>query len=274
MNRCRRITFILSVVMLLPMASCEKSPEDQAFDDAYKANFAAAHQKAFQEGEERGTREGTARGQIEAEVAAANGRDWTLYRIPGAVALSLGLTLGLTIQYTILLLCRRSGRLPQLSTVAFVPAMKSTVAYSIFKRRRDVMLEIDEQLREMGARKKLQVAKIRQLKEAIALKVNTLSSIEELRESRILELAEAEMEKIVSRGVRQVESGTKEELPSGLDIRITHVCPFCQQLIRFRYRSANTVVNCPNKECGQPIRLPPVTSGKDGSPMILDINEQ
>lgn len=276
-----RLTLLLAFALLL--AGC-KSEEEELYQRVHKASYKEAYAKAFSEGVARGRKQGAEEGAAAARKAAATGVAWQLYRALALGALATGLMLGLLIQYSLLLICRRTGRLPQFSTVAFVPAMKSTVVYEVFKRRRDVMIEIEERLSEMAARKNLQVAKIEQLKEAIDLKIRAISSIEQLSQARLLELAAEELEKIVSDSEKKAKAAmngqgsarqtTKNDEGSGQPTtRITHVCPHCERLVRFSLRSANGAVTCPYPNCGQPIRLPPAFSGTNGEPFILDVDD-
>lgn len=272
MVRARRFTLLLMLALLPLFVGCE-SEEDRIYKQAYDANYAANYPIGFKTGAERGSKQGAEEGAAAAREAATTGQAWQLYWVLALGSLVSGLVLGLSIQYGILLICRFSGRLPQFSTVAFVPAMKSTVVYAIFERRRDVMIEIDEQLREMAARKNLQVAKIRELKEAVALKIKALSSIEELSQSRLLELAAEELERIVADSARKAEATLGDQGSDRATTRITHTCPYCKRLVRFNLRSANEIITCPNQECGQSIRLPAVFSDVDGAPLILDVND-
>lgn len=200
----RRFALPLMLALLVSFVGCE-SEEDKVYKRAYDASYAANYPIGFQLGAERGNKQGAEEGAAAAREAAGTGQAWELYWSLALGALVSGLMLGLVSQYGILLICRLSGQLPQFSTVAFVPAMKSTVVYAIFKRRRDAMIEIDEQLREMAARKNLQVAKIVQLKEAVTLKIKALSSIDEISQSRLLELAAEELEKIISDSEKKAE---------------------------------------------------------------------
>ena len=272
------LTLLFALALLLPLTGCE-SEQERVYREAYDANRKAGYRDGFRQGEERGRKKGDEEGRDMALAAARAGEAWELYRALALGALAAGLTLGLAVQYGLLLVCRRTGRLPQFSAVAFVPAMKSTVVYRVFERRRDLMIEVDEQLREMAERKNLQVAQIEQVKEAIALKLEALSSLDAYSQARLLELAAGEMDKIVSGAARKAETVTSGQSPAGeqnpgrTPARITHVCPSCQTLVRFSLRSANRAVVCPGQDCGQLIRLPPALTGVDGAPLILDVDD-
>lgn len=192
------VRFILILMILVSvLGTACKTEEDEANERAYKANYEKAYQTALKEGEKKGEEEGNKIGIAEAEKAALAGTAWQLYYYPALGIILLGVSVGLIIQYGILWRCRRTGILPQFSAVVFVPAMNSTISYSIFLRRQEVMIEIDEKLRELAARKKLQNTRIEELKEGMRRKIEAISSIEDLTQARIIELANEELEKIV-----------------------------------------------------------------------------
>jgi len=190
-----RFIFILLIFAAVPLTVCSMDEEEtRRYDLGYKATY----QSAFDEGSNLGETAGQKSGNADAEKYALEGTAWQLYYYLTLASLLSGTSLGLIVQYGILWRCRRTRILPQFSTVAFVPAMNSSIAYSIFLRKREVMLELDEQLREMAARENLQVAKIQQLEKTIRMKVEAISSIEELTQTRMLELAKEEMNKIIN----------------------------------------------------------------------------
>src|SRR5215207_1250512 len=141
MTRARALLLLLPLAFVMALAGCD-AKEREAYDRAYKANRPVGREAGYKAGEERGRSEGRERGAAEARTAAQSGGDWRLYARLALLALAVGLTLGLLIQYSVLLACRRYERVPQFSTVAFVPAMKLSLAYSIFERRRRVMVEV------------------------------------------------------------------------------------------------------------------------------------
>lgn len=284
-----RITSVVFLfTFLLVFAGCNDEKKD-AYDKAYKANYDRAYQEGLLVGEERGKKEGEERGTAAAYKAAETGLEWRLYLRLALSSLAGGFVVGLFIQYGVLLICRRSERLPQLWTVAFVPAMKQSFSYSIFERRRRSMVEIDEELREIGARKRLQVTQIQAARDAVAQKIKALSSIEELSRARLIELANEELSKIVlasTEKANQIKDGQSlvsteqvNQIKSSQSfgetrLLITYTCPICQKLVRYKEQIANKTVKCPNKECGQPITLPPMLLDGDGAPLIIDVSEE
>jgi len=269
MKRLRLPLLLLGLVTLVTWSGCD-SQADEIFKRAYDASYSSGYLETIQSGRDLGLEEGTQHGDAEARRAAENGVAWQLYWIPVSSLLLTGLALGLMVQYTILLICRRTANLPQFSAVAFVPAMKFTVAYKIFERRRNVMIEIDEKLREMAKRKNLQIAKIEQLKETVALKVETMSSLDELTQSRLLELAAKEMDKVIAKSTKKARPG-KRSSKSGANGNLTHPCPACRTKNHYHLRLAGKTVKCSNKECGRAIKLPPIFPDVDDMEPILEI---
>jgi hypothetical protein len=263
---------LLFLSVLLAFTSCE-SEEDKVYKSAYDASYKAHQQISFREGAKRGYTEGRKAGLAAAIEAADNGQAWELYLSLALGALLSSLMLGLVLQYSLLVVCRYSGRLPQFSTVIFVPAMKYTTAYRVFKRRRALLMEIDEQLREIAARKNVQIVKIHQLNEVIALKIQSLSSLDELSQAKLVQLAEEELEKIVAASEMKADTILHDQHSIQASTRITHPCPHCHRLIRFSLSSANETVTCPNRECGRQIRLPQIFSPDDEALPILDVND-
>ena len=193
MTMLNRFMPILLIFIALLLTGCE----DEEAKRTYDTNFNEAYQKAIKDGEKLGEKNGQEIGFAAAEKAAIDGTAWQLYYYLTLGSLLSGLSLGLIIQYGILWRCRRTSVLPQLSTMAFVPAMKLTTAYSIFLHKRNLKIKVDEELSELAARKNIQIAKIEQLKKEMTMKIEAISSIDELTQSRILELAKEEIEKIV-----------------------------------------------------------------------------
>jgi hypothetical protein len=271
MVNLRPIMLLLLLVLLAPFTGCNEE-ERKARKDAYDANYPSGYQQGVAAGEKRGNKEGRERGAVAARAAADSGTAWQLYAVLAILALLCGLGVGLLIQYSVLLACRHFERLPQFSTVAFVPAMKLSFVYSVFDKRRKLKAKVDEELSKLAAYNDLQAAQIRALNEAVEMKIKALSSIEEFSQARLVELAAEELEKIVSAAAKKAETMRNARGRDETTVRITHLCSNCGCLVRFNIRLANETVSCPNLECGQPIRLPPVLSGIEGAPLILDVD--
>lgn len=273
MANARAALCLVSLAFLMALSGCN-AKEREAYDNAYKANYPVGYEAGYKEGEERGRKEGRERGAEEARAAAQSGGDWRLYARLALLALAVGLALGLLVQYSVLLACRRYERVPQFSTVAFVPAMKLSLAYSIFERRRRVLVEVEEELREMGERRNLQVAQIKEVHDAVERKLKAVSSLEELTQARIVELAAEEFDRIISAAAEKAERMKEDAARRALSgHHVAYACPHCQQIVRYAERFAGQSVNCPNQACGRSIKLPPMFTGGDGSPVIFDVTE-
>lgn len=262
----------LFLALLLLLAGCQNKVQE-AYDTAYKANYPIGKQAGIKVGEQRGREEGAKKGQEAAREAAERGVAWQLYAALSLGALAGGLGLGLCLQYSILIFSHRSGRVSQFSTVAFVPAMKWSLAYAIFERRRMLMLEVEEELREMAQRRSLQDAQIRDVQEAVELKLRAISSIDELTRARLLELASEEIAKIVS-GAAEKAEGVGDGRP-GPDAspQTIQTCPHCRQLIRYKRQQAGATVKCPNPECARPVKLEPPAGGGSNVPLVFDLGD-
>jgi hypothetical protein len=204
MVKARTVMLPLLLLLLLPLAGCRNEVQE-AYKKAYEANYPVGKQAGVRAGEKRGRQEGAKKGSDEAREAAGRGVAWQLYIFLALGAMSGGLVLGLGLQYSVLLAARRSGRVSQLSTVAVVPAMKWSLTYEVFERRRLLMLEVEEELTEMAERQSLQDAQIRAVQEAVERKLKAISSIDELTRARLLELANDEIAKIVSGAAERAE---------------------------------------------------------------------
>lgn len=279
MAKARTVMPPLLLLVLLPLAGCGNEVQE-AYKKAYDANYPVGKQAGVKVGEKRGREEGTKKGQAAAREAAERGVAWQLYAFLGLGALSGGLGLGLCLQYSLLLAARRSGRVSQLSNVAFVPAMKWSLAYAVFERRRLLMLEVEEELREMARRRSLQDAQIQAVREAVGRKLKAVSSIEELTRARLLELASEEIARIVSGAAEKVEGfgeerpeADREERPEAdRSPQAMRACPHCRQLIRYRARRAGATVNCPNPGCARPVKLEPPAED-DNMPLVFDLGD-
>ena len=204
----RKVPLFLAFLLSLP--GCQ-NPEQEAWQKAYEASYNSAYQAGRQAGYARGKQVGDEKGAAAAKVAARTGGAWQLYTNLALGALVLGTGCGLFAQYVILLACRLSERLPQFSTVAFVPAMKSSLAYSVFEQRRRVMVEVTEELTKLRVTHNLQLVQIETTRDYVARKVMAASSIDELSQARFIDLAKMEFSRIVS---ASNERASRSILPS------------------------------------------------------------
>jgi hypothetical protein len=242
---------LMLLLTLLTIIGC-KNPEQVSWQQGYDANRSVAYQEGWREGASRGKKEGEERGRVEAQQAALTGRAWQLYTTPAFLALTFGAIVGLAVQYTILACCNDARRLPELVTVAFVPAMKSSLAYSVLESRRKLLIWWEQEMGRLTAAKELRVAHIQTMHDVIVRKLNAMTALEELTQARLLDVARQELSIIV------LDAEQKTLTP----VRHTVSCPHCKKMIRYPRKKAGKTVNCPYVKCGQPIDLPSSGDGK------------
>ena len=249
---------LLLCAFLLLFAGC-KDEMKEAWQMGYQANYKAGYQEGLKAGKARGKEEGKKHGVAAASEDAKTGSTWQLYAPLAYGALVPGILLGIFVQYAILFACHLNERLPRPSTFAFVPAMKTSLCYSIFEQRFRLMVEFDEQLNKVLVTKNLKIAQIQAVHDAVRQRVMAASSIEELTETRLVEVANDEFAKIVaeSEKINQIENNQRSDKPR---LRNVCMCPHCGKRVQFPRKAANTTINCPYQNCGRPIRLPPLQS--------------
>ena len=123
-----------------------------------------------------------------------------------ASALASGLVIGLALQYAILIVCRRSGRLDQLQTVLLVPAMRRSLAYCIFENCRKLEIEKQAALQRVHADSAVKKAALEAAYEASRRRIVAAASIEEITSARLVELADEEFSRIIANAD---ETGTR-----------------------------------------------------------------
>jgi hypothetical protein len=261
-------TMLMLLLILLPMIGC-KSREEQAWEQGYDANRSAAYHEGWRDGAARGKREGEEHGRAAAKDAAEMGHAWKPYSTPAFLALMFGVIVGLAAQYTILACCKDSGRLPELVTVAFVPATKHSLAYSILERRRQLRIWWDEEMRNLAAARKLRVTQIHAVHNLILSKIKAISSLEDFTQAHLIDLARAELTRIVSDSEQEASRiADGEGSPQKTSVKYTIACPHCKKMIGYKENKAGKSVNCPYEKCGRPINLPQLPSNGDKQPPI------
>ena len=222
----------LFTAFLLPLMGCSSS-EEKAWQQGYDANYRAHYQTGLQAGEARDSRIGEERGRAAAQVAAEEGSAWQLYSALVFFPLTCGFIVGLSAQYIILWHCGLSGRLPQLLTMAFVPAMKSSLSYSIFERRQQLMVALEEEFSKISAAKHLQNAQTEAMKEVVVRKLMSAASIEELSLARLVDFAEKESSKIVSAAEEKYSRINNDQQPLETKPRSICFCPYCLGRVQY-----------------------------------------
>jgi hypothetical protein len=238
-------TTLVLLLSLLPMIGC-KSREEDAWQQGYDASRNAAYQEGWREGAPRGEKEGKERGKAEAEHAAQTGRAWQLYTTPAFLALMFGIIVGIAVQYTVLACCNDAGRVPELVTVAFVPAMKHSVTYTILEGRRKLLIWWEQEKSRLATANQLKAAQIQAIHDVIVRKLKVMAALEELTQARLLDLAREELSKVVSHAEQKARTTSKRAV----------ACPHCGKTIAYPHKMAGKTVNCPYVNCGRPIYLP------------------
>ncbi len=184
------------LMALVPLTGCDDEVA-KAENEAYKAAYAPAYQEGRETGEPRGKFQGELVGAAAAHKVAETGEAWQLYYLLSLWTLAAGLMFGVLIQYSILLNCRLSGRLRQLPTVLFVPAMKSSLAYSIFDNSRRLTVEMDAALLKINTARQLTDEQITLARENALRKIKALQTIDAFSKTHLRALFEEELSKIV-----------------------------------------------------------------------------
>ena len=257
----RALTVLL---IMLPIIGC-KTPETDAWQKGYDGNFLAAYREGWDEGTVEGTKEGAEDGRKTAQYAAASGLAWQLYSAPALWSVFFGIVLGVSAQYIVLLNCRISGVMSDFLSVAFVPAMKRSVSYAVFERRRQLMIECDEEIRRLSAHNQLQVWRMRAIHDGVVRGLKTISSLEDLTSARLLDLARRELSQIVSASemeANRISNGQRQAVSGSA--KLNCYCPHCNGAIEYPEKKAGQIVPCPYKKCGREFRLPQLAStGRD-----------
>jgi hypothetical protein len=256
MTNLRRCFRLHGALFSLAVIGCQ-SAQDAAWKDAYNANRTAAYREAAHEAAISGQKAGEERGRADAERDAATGHAWQLYSTPALLALAVGMGLGLSIQYIILACCKHERCLPEIWAEPFLPALRYSTAYSIMERRRRLIVECEQEMDRLAADATLRVAQIRAVHAVIRQKVIALSTLEELTQARVMQLAKDEITKVVSRSEQEASRTLVDPvaLPNAA-ARFQLECPNCGQLIGYNRKHLGTTINCPYRACALPVRIP------------------
>jgi hypothetical protein len=244
-------TTLILLLTLLPMIGC-KNRTEESWQQGYDANRKIAYEEGWRKAASRGEKEGRERGKADAEQDAQTGRAWQLYKTPAFLALMFGIIVGLAVQYTVLACCNDAGRVPELVSLAFVPAMKHSLAYSILENKRKLLIWWEEEKRQLTAANELKAAHIQSVHDVIVRKLKVTTTLEELTQARLLDLAQQELSKIMSDAEQKAITPTKQ----------TITCPHCGKAIGYPRKHAGKTVKCPYANCGRPINLPSNGDGK------------
>lgn len=250
-----QVALILCGLSLFAFAGCRNADEriwKQAYDSQYESAFLSSRHAAKKRGRAEGEKDGVAAAQRDMQ----NGHGWPMYATLANWTAFFGFLGGAGGQYLVLLICRRRRRISQFLAVAFVPGMKRSFTYSVFQRRRTYLTEIRIELKELQARQKIEAQKLEQVKAGLAQRLDTISSIEELKQARLLELAEEEIAGILVASTKTAREIREADDDAALDFLNTCYCPYCNRPVSYDAHAAHEAVECPHEDCGEHFRLP------------------
>lgn len=254
-SEASRVALSLLFAGVVAFAGCQ-SAEDKTWQKAYDAQYEKSFQYGQREGEVRGRDDGLKAGVIAAEADMKSGRAWALYSSYAGWSAFFGFLTGVTAQYLVLLISRRKRRIPQFLTVAFVPAMKRSFTYTVFERRRTFLTDIRVELKTLQARQQIEAKKLEEVKAGLQRKLDAIASIEELKQARLLTLAEEEIANLLvasEASAREYRDADDEEAIQFLN---TCYCPYCNHPVVYNGNSAGDALECPHEDCGEFFRLP------------------
>lgn len=217
---------LIVLLMLLPAIGCTGS-EKSAWQEGYDANYRSAYHAGWQDGAARGKKEGQELGKVAAQSAATTGHAWQFYATNALWGLTVGVIVGVSAQYIILLRCRITGRVAELWMVTFIPAFKRSVAYSILERRRALILWWNEEVEKLAATKKLKARQMRSIQEVIEQKLRAIASLKGFSQSRLIDIAQHELARIVSASEQvAIESRNNEDDAESLAPNVGNARPW------------------------------------------------
>lgn len=241
---------MLTLLFSLSLFAGCKSEEQKAWKEAFDANQAAAFQAGWSVGEPRGRKIGEERGAALAEEVAATGHAWALYWGLIPLPLVLGFVGGWGVQYVVLTHCAATQRLPQLITVALIPAMTFSKSYRYFEREQQLNLFLNEELNQLEVTKILTYAQMQFVKDTTQKKLKVIASLEESSLERRLDLAKAELAKII-----QTQEEKIKHIPTR-SLKGVCICPNCKKTVGYPRKKVGETVRCPHRACNRLFKLP------------------
>jgi hypothetical protein len=244
MFRIRTVSIIF-LLFLLTGCDNEEKRATRARQTGYDANYKAGYQAGWEVGVARGRQDGERTGVTTAHEAATTGSALALYSTLACASLVCGILGGLFLQYSILLYCRLTKRVPH-TMVGFVPAARNSPHYSFFVERYRRLLRAKEKEEEIETAARLKMEESAALHDVMVDRIKVASRIEHLAHERLTEMVEDEMSRIEARA---------ERLTRGRPDSVC-CCPHCGKRIVFYRKDATRTTKCPHRKCGEPIRLP------------------
>lgn len=238
---------VMGLSLLALLAGCT-SNADKVWYAAYQANYDYNFIEGARKASNLDTREPSSAGEREARAAVEGGTAWALYRPLVVWSLIVGVAGGVVAQYGVLLGCRMKQRLPLLLTAATVPGIRLSRAYEILELHTEA--ESGKEATDIELQQRL--FRIRAVHQLVTRKLMAADNLDQLTQTRLLELANIELEKIVSSAEQKYGVTVSRSQKDLLSIN----CPNCDKLVRYSRHFAGQSRPCPNAECKQPIAFP------------------
>jgi hypothetical protein len=248
-KRSRSAFFVkLAVLTIFCAAGCDA--RGKAWQMAYQSNY----ERGFNEGRGQDVladrTAAQSAGEQSAKRALTSGTAWVLYRPLAIWSFSSGVLLGIASQFLVLMLFRYQRQLPLFLASALVPGIRRSRAYSLLEINAHAHVEKSS----LNATRQLKLWQIRAIQEIVENRLKATANLDELTQSKLLELADQELDKIVAASQYRQDSA-RAKTPPPTDLRFFN-CPTCSKRVKFSRHFANKTRPCPNPECGSAITFP------------------
>ena len=237
----------LAASLLATFAGCT-SPADKVWYDAYRSQYDYHFMKGAERASNSDVSASAKAGEQESREDVNGGTAWVLYRPLAIWSLVAGVVGGIVAQYAVLLGCRMQQRLPLLLTAATVPGIRLSKAFGILELR--TAAESGKEATSIELQQ--HIFRIRAIHQVVTKKLLATDNLDQLTQSRLLELANLELEKIVSDAERKYGVMASRYRKDLLSIN----CPNCDKLVRYSKHFAGQSRQCPNTDCNQTIDFP------------------
>lgn len=241
------LSLISALGALMFFCGCT-STADKAWYAAYRSNFDYYSLEGEGKAAKVDISDSSSAGRRDARRAIDQCTAWELYRPLAIWSAVIGLIGGVVAQYLVLFACRWRQKLPLLLASATVPGLRLARSFEILELRTET--EIGKEATDIELQHRL--FRIRAIHQLVTRKLLAADNLDQLTQSRLLELANIEFEKIVSSAERKygvTVSKSQQDL-----LRVN--CPNCNKLVRYSRHFVGQSRPCPNVECKQIIEFP------------------
>lgn len=246
-NRRLGLLFIPVLGALAFCCGCT-STADKAWYDAYRSNFDFYSLEGEGNAAKADVSDSSSAGRRDSLRAIDQCTAWELYRPLAMWSVAAGLVGGAVAQYLVLFACRWRQQLPLLLASATVPGLRLARSFEILELRTET--EIGKEATDIELQHRL--FRIRAVRQLAIRKLLAADNLDQLTQSRLLELANIEFEKIVSSAERKYGVAVSKSQQDLLRVN----CPNCNKLVRYSRHFVGQSRPCPNVECKQIIEFP------------------